>query len=232
MRQENDKEIEQETHVGNDTCCFAIIFSLASMLFTFIIMCICINNSNLKIDCDCDCDILTALSIIVGVLSLLVTLLVGWNIYSTIDTKGIIKKHERLKKRTTKEINKLQELVEEKITDNKRLRNYVNIVQSFTMANVRFAGNEHGDALALYCDSAIALNGMIDEYNLNKNSEEFGLMNQSINMANEIVWNKFMIAGSNILRDRHQEIIDGLRRITGRNTRPIENAIENVYVQK
>ena len=77
--------MEQETHVGNDTCCFAIIFSLASMIFTFIIMCVCINNSNLKIDCDCD--ILTALSIIVGILTFLVTLLIGWNIYTVIDIK-------------------------------------------------------------------------------------------------------------------------------------------------
>lgn len=168
----------------------------------------------------------------VTVLTTIIGLLVGWSIYSVIDTQSLIKKHEILKRKTTNEISKLQELVEDKMTDNKRLRDYVNIVQSFTMANVRLSNGEHGDALALYCDSVIGLNRMMNEYGLNRNAEEFELMNKSINMANSIVQNRFIIANSAILRDRHQEIIDGLRGITSRNPRPIMDAIASVYTKR
>lgn len=171
------------------------------------------------------------ITIITSIISIPTAVVVGWNIYSVIDIKSIKQDYKKSKEETVNEIDKLKALIKEQDAEKTRLREYVDILQSFTMGNVRMAETRYGDALALYCDSAIGLNRMRNEYGLNRNAEEAELMNKSINMANGIVQNRFIIANSDILRDRHQEIIDGLRSITGRNTRPIENAIENVYVQ-
>lgn len=164
------------------------------------------------------------MGMIVGILSLLVTALLGWNIYSVIDVKNIRQDYEELKA-------KLNASIEEQNAEKTRLRKYVNIVQSFTMANVRLTEKKYGDALGLYCDSAIGLNRMRNEYGLNRNDEEFELMNKCINMANTIIRDGADISNSDILRDRHQDIIEGLKGITNRRTKEIETYIEATYNQ-
>lgn len=161
----------------------------------------------------------------VSVLGTIVGLLVGWNIYNVIDVKGIRDDYEGLKA-------ELNASIEEQNTERTRLREYVDILQNFTMANVRMTENKYGDALALYCDSAIGLNRMRVEFGLGRHSEESELMIKSLNMANSIVKDDKDIKNSEILDDRHQEIIDGLRGITSRNPRPIMDAIASVYTKR
>lgn len=81
---------------------FAIIFSIASMIFTFVIMCICINNDDMQV---CNGNIISALSVIVGILTLFVTVLIGWNIWSVIDLKSYKRKYEELDVKISSELN-------------------------------------------------------------------------------------------------------------------------------
>lgn len=165
----------------------------------------------------------------VTVLTAIIGLLVGWSIYSVIDTKSIIKKHEILKKRTANEIDKLKTLIKSQEKENERLRKYVNIVQNSTMANVRLTENRYGDALGLYCNAAIELNRMIGEYVLNRNSEEFEFMGKNINMAISIITERREITGSELLEKDYKKIIEGIKGIKYRNTKDIETYIEAAY---
>lgn len=155
------------------------------------------------------------MGVIVGILSLLVTALLTWNIYTVIDVKSIREDYEELKSKMD--------------TEKKRLRDYVNIIQNFTMSNIRLTENRYGDALGLYCNAAIELNRMIGEYGLNRNSGEFELMNRNINMAISIITERREITGSELLEKDYKKIIEGIKGIKYRNTKDIETYIEAAY---
>lgn len=201
---------------------FSITVSIVIAIFSFL---------SVAFQTSYELDNVGIISTIASIISIPTAVAVGWNIYSVIDIKSIRQDYKKSKEETTNEIDRLNALIKEQDAEKTRLREYVNIVQNFTMGNVRMAETRYGDALALYCDSAIGLNRMRNEYGLNRNAEEFELMNKSINMANGIVQNRFIIANSAILRDRHQEIIDGLKGITNRRTKMIETYIEATYNQ-
>ena len=157
------------------------------------------------------------MGVIVGILSLLVTALLTWNIYTVIDVKSIKEDYKELKARID--------------TEKKRLRDYVDIVQNFTMGNVRMTENKYGEALGLYCNAAIELNRMIGEYGLNRKSEELDLMYKVINNAKDIVKNEYDITGSELLKHYYKKIIEGLKGIKYKNTKMIETYIEVTYNQ-
>lgn len=173
--------------------------------------------------------------LIVGVLSLLVTVLIGWNIYSVIDTKSIIKKHEILKRKTTNEINKLRNLINDQEQEKEKLRNYVNTVQNFTMANIRMTENKYGDALGIYCNAAINMYEIVKR-DYNKTDDEQDLMNKSIRNAYNIVVNKDKtIKDSQLLTNMHSNILKGLKdvrtqEILSGQIQAIIKAIEDNYI--
>ena len=176
----------------------------------------------------------------VTVLTTIIGLLVGWSIYSVIDTQSLIKKHEILKRKTTNEISKLHNLINDQEKEKEKLRNYVNTVQNFTMANIRMTENKYGDALGIYCIAAINLYEIvkIDE---NKTDDEQDLMDKSIRNAYNIVNEDKTIRGSQLLTNMHSDILKGLKEIrfkdvktqeiVGIQIQTIITAIEKDYPQ-
>lgn len=209
-------------------CAISIILSVIAILCS-------IRISPFKIS-----DIAAFIGVIAGVMALPTAVVVGWNIYSVIDTKGIIKKHEILKKRTTNEIGRLKTLIKEQDAEKEKLRNYVNTVQNFTMANIRMTENKYGDALGIYCIAAINLYEIvkIDE---NKTDDEQNLMDKSIRNAYNIVNEDKTIRGSQLLTNMHSDILKGLKEIrfkdvktqeiVGIQIQTIITAIEKDYPQ-
>lgn len=139
------------------------------------------------------------MGVIVGILSLLVTALLTWNIYTVIDVKSIREDYEELKSKMD--------------TEKKRLRDYVNIIQNFTMANVRLTENKYGDALGIYCNAAIDLYDIIkdNENKWNEENDEIDIMRKCIENAYDIINTNKDLKNSPLLNDMHHHTIQGLK---------------------
>lgn len=87
----------------------------------------------------------------VTVLTTIIGLLIGWNIYSVIDTKSIIKKYEILKTKTTKEISQLKE-------ERKWLKEYVDTTRNYTIGITNLMDGKYGNAVAFLCSAAVKAN--------------------------------------------------------------------------
>lgn len=161
------------------------------------------------------------MGIIVGVLSLLITVLMGWNIFSVIDVKNIRQDYEKLKV-------EMKSSIKEQEQEKERLRNYVNIVQNFTMGNVRLTEKKYGDALGIYCNAAISLYEIVKRDD-NKTDDEQDLMDKSIRKAYNIVNEDKIIRGSQLLTDMHNDILKGLKEIKFKDVRTQE--ILSVQIQ-
>lgn len=77
------------------------------------------------------------MGIIVGILSLLVTVLMGWNIYTIIDTKS--------------EVAKLKE-------ERSRLQEYVKANRNYAIGITNFTNQKYGIAIGFLCSTAVKLN--------------------------------------------------------------------------
>lgn len=89
------------------TSCMNVIFSICALIFSILSLCQLFPRTNLGFD---------YMGVIVGILSLLVAVLIGWNIYSVIDMKNLKEETER----------RVDKLINERIDDiSVCLRSYV-----------------------------------------------------------------------------------------------------------
>lgn len=138
------------------------------------------------------------MGIIVGVLSLLITVLMGWNIYTVIDTKS--------------EVNKLKE-------EREKLQEYVKANRNYAIGITNFMAGRYCNAIGSFCSVAVKANKISDEDMLN---ECLGLIEQAIKEHQE------HISDISYLEAIYREIKDDFKNIKGERIETISAAIEDI----
>lgn len=86
-------EVSKDVVKLKSKCCYALMLSGCAFVFSLFTLCRCLPRvlSNQALDFD-------YIGVIVGILSVLITILVGWNVFSVIDLKNTAKKMEERNK--------------------------------------------------------------------------------------------------------------------------------------
>lgn len=178
---ESDKT---EIHNG---IAWAIIFALAAMIMS---ICSLSRNNERILNFD-------YLGIIVGILSLLITFLVAWQIYNTISID--------------RRIDEIARKTEEKI------KSYTKAVQKFTIASIYNDTERFPHAFCIFCLAAI------EAHKINDSS----LMEQSLEMAEEAMGKVNNVTANGVIDGFRFEIRIGLSKIGTPKASKIHDALEN-----
>lgn len=186
-------------------CCISLLLSILSCAFSIIVLCKCFPRI---IDIQ-DKTGFDYIGFIIGVLSLLITFVLGWNIFTALDLK---KDWKYLERKTIREISQLKE-------ERKLLKEYVDTTRNYTIGITNLIDGKYGTAVAFLCSAAVKAN---------KIKEKDIVENSLSNINNVINKHKDNMGNISYLDSFMQLIKDDFNKIEDKRIKHISKAIEEI----
>lgn len=156
---------------------------------------------------------------IVGILALLVTVLIGWNIYSAISIKEEWKDFKRDSENKLSKIKNIESNISDLEKRIKDMKEYIKATRNYTIGLVRYMDGEYGDAFAFLCSS------IITSYKIN----EHELLDNIIHHLKNIVDNNRDISANRMMKRKCNDFIRDLSKIDDDRIIDIVEAIRKAY---